>query len=1075
MYQKLFSVLFSTRLMAFLFIVFAIALGAGTFIESYYNTDTARIWVYNAWWFEAIMVFFVINFAGNIKRYRLYKKEKWATLLLHVSFLLILVGAFVTRYISYEGLMPIREGNTEKTFFSDKTYLTAYVDGDYKGEMKRKTIEKPLILSMAADNSFAIKQKFDETPFVIRYKDFIMNITETLEENENGDVYLKLVESGEGTRHEHYLKEGEVQNIHNILYAFNKPTPGAINITGSGEQYFIESNFGGDYMRMADQMQGTVYKDSVQPLMFRSLYNVAGARFVFPDAPVKGVKKYVSNNDWKDNQSSDALILTVETGGEQKEVTLVGSKGQMGIPDSFKLGNLEFTLMFGSKVYELPFNIKLNDFIAERYPGTLNNYSAFESQVTVEDNGNNFDARIYMNNILDYKGYRFFQASFHPDELGTVLSVNHDFWGTWITYIGYSLLYFAMLAILFNKNTRFAELKQKLKKIQLKKSKLTVLALMFSLIGFSQQHNHDHEHNHHEDHSHTAEQTADTTQTHTHNHAVHAQKPSLAEIEAFIEGRMASKEHASKFGALVIQDQSGRMKPVNTFSSELLRKVSKSDHYKGFNSDQAFLSMTQYPFYWMEVPLVYLKRGNDSIRKIIGVEKGAKYAPFVNFFDKDGNYILSSLVDEAAKATVPNQFQKDFIEVNKRVVLLNTAFSGSILRLFPIPADENNTWISYLEMGQTDNEDIQKIKNILPLYMSVLEEAHQTKGYARADELVEGIHNFQKNFGSSVRPSDKKISSEILYNKYDIFKKLFSWYMIAGALMLIFTIVQIFNSSKFVNGVIRIFHILIAVFFVLHTLGLIARWYISGHAPWSDAYESMIYVAWATMLFGLLFNKKSKLTVASAAFVTSMILMIAHWNWMDPAIANLQPVLNSYWLMIHVSIIVGSYGPFTLGMILGIVSLLLMILTNEKNKQKMKLNIQEITYINEMALTVGLVMLTIGNFLGGQWANESWGRYWGWDPKETWALVSIMVYAFVIHMRFVPFFRGLFVFNFSSVIAFYAILMTYFGVNFYLTGLHSYASGDKVVTPGFVYISVAVVFVLGFLAYMKYKKYLKNS
>jgi cytochrome c-type biogenesis protein CcsB len=255
---------------------------------------------------------------------------------------------------------------------------------------------------------------------------------------------------------------------------------------------------------------------------------------------------------------------------------------------------------------------------------------------------------------------------------------------------------------------------------------------------------------------------------------------------------------------------------------------------------------------------------------------------------------------------------------------------------------------------------------------------------------------------------------------------------------------------------------------------LIARWYISGHAPWSDAYESMIYVAWATMFFTLAFDRKSKLTVASGTFVASMILMIAHWNWMDPAIANLQPVLNSYWLMIHVAVIVASYGPFALGMILGVVTLILMLFTNDKNKAKMSLNIKEITYINEMALTIGLVMLTIGNFLGGQWANESWGRYWGWDPKETWALISIMIYAFVIHARFVPALRGLWIYNLMSVVAFYSIMMTYFGVNFYLTGLHSYASGDKVVTPVEFYYSLVALTILATFAYFKFKKFLKN-
>ncbi|MFK8102148.1 MAG: cytochrome c biogenesis protein, partial [Saprospiraceae bacterium] len=188
------------------------------------------------------------------------------------------------------------------------------------------------------------------------------------------------------------------------------------------------------------------------------------------------------------------------------------------------------------------------------------------------------------------------------------------------------------------------------------------------------------------------------------------------------------------------------------------------------------------------------------------------------------------------------------------------------------------------------------------------------------------------------------------------------------------------------------------------------------------------------------------------------------------------PVLDSYWLMIHVAVIVASYGPFTLGWILGITSLLLMLFTTKKNKAKMDLNIKEITIITEMSLTVGLVMLTIGNFLGGQWANESWGRYWGWDPKETWALISIMVYAFVIHTRLVPGLRGKWTFNFLAVIAFASIMMTYFGVNFYLTGLHSYASGDVPITPKFVYYILAFVGALSVLSFVQYRKhYIKKG
>uniref|UniRef100_UPI00404A460D cytochrome c biogenesis protein CcsA n=1 Tax=Flavobacterium sp. TaxID=239 RepID=UPI00404A460D len=1043
--KKIFSFLFSTRLMALLFLVFATAMAIGTFVESAYNTDTARIWIYNAWWFEVIMVFFVINFMGNIKRYQLLKREKWPTLLLHLSFIFILVGAFVTRYVSYEGMMPIREGESENTFFSDKVFLTALVDGKLQGEMRRKTYEKPLILSPVTNNDFTLSDKFNQTPFEIRYKDYIMNARDTIVPDETGKYYLKLVESSQGKRNEHFLEEGEIKSIQGLLYAFNKPTDGAINFIETENGFEIKSAFGGNYMVMATQAQGNVIADSTQTLQFRALYNLAQTQFVLPELPRKGIKKYVSNNDYKDKETNDVLIVEVVSEGKSEEAVLVGSKGQRGIPQAFTIGSLDFTLFFGSKVYELPFSIKLNDFIAERYPGTINNYAAFESKVTVIDTDNQFDARIFMNNILDHKGYRFFQASFSPDEKGTVLSVNHDFWGTWITYIGYFLLYFGLMATMFSKSTLFGELAKKLKKVQDKKAALGIILFLVSLTSIAQ----------------------DNLQNH--------QKPSLSEIESFIANHMASAEHANKFGALVIQDQGGRLKPVNTFSSELLRKVSKSDHYKDYNADQVFLSMSQYPFYWMEVPLIYLKRGNDSLRSILNVSKDAKYAPFSSFFDDKGNYLLDSYVEKASLTAIPNQFEKDFIEINKRVVLLNTAFSGSILKLFPIPNDDNNTWISYLEMNEIENQDIQAIMNIMPVYFQILEEAHATKGYAKADELIAGIEKFQVKFGIEVRPSAKKIKSEILYNKYDILKNLHYYNMLIGVLMLIFVVVQIVNPFKWVSKFVNFFHVIILILFLLHTIGLAVRWYISGHAPWSDAYESMIYVAWATMFFGLSFSRKSKLTVASGAFVTSIILMVAHWNWMDPSIANLQPVLNSYWLMIHVSVIVASYGPFTLAMILGVVSLLLMILTTEKNQVKMKLNIQEITYINELALTVGLIMLTIGNFLGGQWANESWGRYWGWDPKETWALISIMVYAFVIHMRFVPALRGLFAYNFTSIIAFYSILMTYFGVNFYLTGLHSYASGDKVVTPTFLYISVVCVLILGILSFIKYKKFYKNT
>ena len=1031
--------------MALLFLTFAIAMGAGTFIESKYNTDTARIWVYNAWWFEGIMLVFMINFIGNIKRYNLLRKEKWATLMLHLSFVFIIAGAFITRYISYEGMMPIREVATESIFYSDKMYLTLFVDGEYKGEMRRRVFEKPLLLSPVTNNDFSISEKFDETNFEVQYQNFIMGAKEIVKPDAKGSQYLKLVEAGDGGREEHFLKAGEVQNIHNTLFAFNKSTPGAINITMTDSISTIQTPFEGQFMRMADKLQGKVTKDVVQPLMMRSLYSIGDMRFVFPEPAVKGTIAYDSSNDFKAKEHNDALILKLSAEGQEKTVTLIGTKGRTGEPISVKIGKLDYTFFYGNKVYTLPFSIQLNDFIAQKYPGTEKSFSSFESQVTVRNKSEVFDARIFMNNILDYEGYRFFQSSFDQDEKGTVLSVSHDYWGTMITYFGYFMLYFAMMAIMFTKHSRFADLKRKLEVVKSKKANLlTILILFMSFGAFAQNHN--------------------------------AQFFSTTQLDSILEKRKVPEAHAAKFGRLIVQDAGGRMKPINTFSSELLRKVSHQNSYKGMNSDQVFLSMTQGANIWIQVPMIYIKAGNDSIRKIIGINAEKKYASFIDFFDSTGTYKLSPYLDAAYKTANPNQFEKDFIETDKKVNLMEAALSGSILKIFPIPNDVNNKWISYPELSEAGLKGMEAkySENILPLYFGALEKASATNDYIQADELLESINGFQKKFGSKVRPSEEKITSEILYNKYDVFQKLSYWYIIASIVMLFFTILKIFKEGKILNSLVNAMHVIIGLLFALHTAGLIARWYISGHAPWSNAYESILYVAWATMFFGLAFDIKSKLTVASSAFVAAMILMAAYLNWIDPEIGNLQPVLNSYWLMIHVAIIVASYGPFALGMILGIVSLLLIFFTTEKNKAKMELNIKEISYINEMALTIGLIMLTIGNFLGGQWANESWGRYWGWDPKETWALISIMVYAFVIHARFVPALRGKWIFNLMSIFAFLSIMFTYFGVNFHLVGLHSYASGEAK-SLSWIWQSLLAIAILGAITYPKARKYYNKS
>ncbi len=1061
MLNKIFKILFSTRLTAILFVVFATAMAVGTILDR--NMDTSptpytRTLIYNAWWFEAIMAIFVINFIGNISRYRLWRKEKWSTLLLHLAFILVLLGAFVTRYFSFEGMMAIREGATENYMLSQKTYVTAYIDGDFQinGVAQRKIIEKEVDFSHRLNNRFKVETVYGQTPVTIELEKFIRGAEKDIMPDETGEEYLKLVEAGEGMSHNHFLKSGQVSSIHNVLISLDNQTDGAINIHNTPDGLTIQSPFEGEYMVMATGEQGKLLKDSIQPLALRARYLIGNMAMVFPKPVVRGhfdiVKKpVILKND------EDGVVMKVTANGHTERVNLLGGRGMNNGFEQVKIGNLDIAMQYGSKVIELPFAIKLNDFIAQKYPGTEKSYSSYESKVTVLDKEHgDFDYHIYMNHILDHRGYRFFQASFDPDEKGTILSVNHDFWGTWITYIGYFLLFGAMLATIFDKNTRFADLNRMLKKVKQRKQKLTMLLLMFiALSGYSQ---------------HTGP-----------GHALG--RPTQAQIDSILHENITPRAHADLFGHTVVQDYSGRMMPIDTYASEMLRKLSKHDTYGDFDANQVFLSIQESPMLWFNVPIIYLKpQKADTIRNIIGVATDQKYVRLIDFFDERGGYKLAPYLDEAYKAQVPNGSQKEFKEADQRVSLLYNVIEGRAMKIFPVPGDDNNKWISSVEFREDGyREKIADtllgnfMNNGFSAYLLTLNQAKQTGDFSKAEDVLKGIKRTQEKFGSEVMLTDKKIKTEIAYNKYDVFKRLFSWYMYAGTLMFIFLIVQIFNTKiKFVNAAIKVFKFIIVGLFMLHTAGLIVRWYLSGHAPWSDAYESMIYVAWATMLFGLIFGRKSDLTMASTAFVTSIILMVAHWNWMDPAISNLEPVLNSYWLMIHVAVIVMSYGPFTLGMILGLVSLFLMVFTNKNNKDKMLLNIMELTIINEMALAVGLILLTIGNFLGGMWANESWGRYWGWDPKETWALISIMVYAFVIHMRLVPGLRGRFAFNFASVIAFASIMMTYFGVNFYLAGLHSYASGDQIVSFKFIAATAVIVAILGIMAYRKYSLYYKK-
>ena len=758
--SKILQLLFSTKFMLVLLILFPVAMGIGTFLESWYSTDAARIWIYNAWWFELLMLLLMVNFMGNIKKYNLLSKEKLSVLILHLSFIFILLGAFVTRYIGDEGVMPIRENNVSNTYLSEKTYLTVFVDGTEDGVPQRKTLKSYLLLSEHVNNDFTINDDFYSKDFSISYNDYKENVTEGLVLDPSGERYIKLVEALDGNRQDHYIKEGQVTSIQNILFSFNYYQKGAINITSEAGEYYIESPFDGIYTIMSNQQSAELNKDKKQLLELRSLYQIPGFQFVFPEPALRGVFEIV-DAEVTDREVEDALYLKVNYNGKSEEVSLLGGRGYVNNPKKVTIDDLDFYLSYGSDEVQLPFSIKLNDFIAEKYPGTENSYSSFKSKVTVEDD-KIFDYDIFMNNILNHKGYRFFQASFDPDEKGTVLSVNDDFWGTFITYAGYLLLFFSMTAIFFVGNTRFKFLAKQLNK----KTSLIFFLLSSTILS--------------------AQSLDANLKTEF--------------IDSIISESAISKDHANSFGKIIIQDSGGRMKPANTFSSELLRKVSRSNSYNGLNSDQVLVSIMDNPGVWFNAPIVYIKSGQkgDTIKKIIGIDEKIKKAPLVSFFDSLGNYKLATNLEKAYLSNVPSQIEKDIIELDRRVNLLYSALEGKIMRIFPVPNDINNKWISYPEISEYSYEgaDSLYVNNVLNLYFQTLRVARQDQDYTQSEELLESIKGFQKKYGSKVMPSDFKINSEVVYNKADIFNRLYKWYLFAGLGLLLILIFQIFYHPQ---------------------------------------------------------------------------------------------------------------------------------------------------------------------------------------------------------------------------------------------------------------------------------------
>jgi cytochrome c-type biogenesis protein CcsB len=1020
--KKFFDFIFSMLFAGTLMLIFAAAIGTATFIENDYGTLAARSVVYEAGWFEGLLVLTAISLIGSVFKYKLYERKRYSVLFFHISFVIILIGAAITRYAGYEGTMMIREGESSNQIISEDPYVQITVNKD--GQKNEYSTD--YLFTEFKKNKFKENYNLNGEKFSLEFVNYIPDAAETIIETENGIPMMAIVTVDRGNRKTSLLKSGDYKKISGLNLSFNAETadPGAIHITYSAETGLkFTAPLNATVMNMTAGTTDSLRRDSSHTLNMMQLYDFEGTQLVVRQFYPSGTTKLVSSPH--EQSGVAAIMMKLSYKGQSEEIGVLGDKGMIGQPVKATISGTEFAVAYGSKVFEIPFSVRLRDFILERYPGSMSP-SSFASEVTVIDPVKNVEMpyRIFMNNILNYGGFRFFQSSYDKDEKGTILSVNHDYWGTLITYLGYFIMAAGLIYNFFSKNSRFRKLGRISSELKKKSALATILIL--AGLGLSAQH------------------------------------------QASINPLNINKEHAARFGQLIVQDQDGRMKPVNTLSSELMRKIYRKDKMDGLNSDQIFLGMLTNPEYWQSVPMI--KISDDELKKVIGVT--GKYAAFNDFVDQTmGSYKLSEYVNSAynKKPVERTSFDKDLIKVDERVNVFYMAISGDYLTAFPAPGHPGQKWhTAENPYSNFDSTDAAFVGNILPVYYRSVIDAMGSNNWSNADSTLGYLKTFQNKYGADVMPPETKSLLEVTYNKIDIFKRLFPIYGTIGLIFIIVLFTQVLSTNMNLKWIIRGLIGVIMALFVLHTLGLAIRWYVAGHAPWSNGYETMIYISWGTVLSGLLFSRTSKITLATTAILASVTLMVANLSWLDPQMTNLVPVLKSYWLVIHVAVITASYSFLGVGALLGFLNMLLIALQNKNNVEKLKGTIAELTNINEMNLIIGVFLVTIGTFLGAVWANESWGRYWGWDPKETWALVTVLVYSFIIHMRLIPGMNGVYGFNFAALIGFSSVLMTYFGVNYYLSGMHSYAAGDPIPIPTFVYYAVAIVFIVSLLSYLNH-------
>lgn len=1065
---------FSMRMMVVALFVFLVSIGLATFVETVYDTQTAKLVIYNAKWFTILLLYLCAGMIANIFRYRMFQAEKISILTFHLAFIVMIIGAGVTRFFGFEGIMLIREGETVAHMYSSEPYFVVEIS-DNKSKSKW---QKLAYMSEAFDHSFTSDiPLLDESGNVkkdirVECVDYRKNLVDSLIQNDSiKGTALGFVTTG---MEPNFVTEGDFLMLGDIALSYEKEDamPG-VHVWKEGNKFKMQSVMGLRSLAMTqlrairqsggevpDSMYTVILPDSIITLEAATLYNVQGQQFVLKEIK-KNTRKMLVKSPVKDAGLDYLYVKLISGTKESHVIPIPGGIGRIAenVAVNLRWEDLNFTLGYGSKIMPMPFEVKCRDFQLDRYPGS-SSPSSFASELTIIDKakGKTFDKRLFMNHVIDYAGYRLFQSGYDQDEGGTHLSVNYDWWGTNISYLGYLLMGLGMVLALIAPAGRTRELIRKIKIVGEKREALkmivVVLGLSLSSVGYAKQlanvedstvaETEMHDHEDHEGHDHAAHDHS----AHDHEGHDHAEEGTTAPGATAPpkQGKLyiMTKEHSEELASLLVQsDRHSRYMPFHTMCEQLLRKIHRGNSYKDYNAVQVIMSMHMYPEFWGHEKVIYVS-SKGGLRELLGVEK---YASFLDLIDwETGEFKLITLYNNAFQKmeSKRNEREKQVIKLGEKLEIMTNILSRdwNYIRVIPIKDDPSHNWNTIMQFDVESEEFITSVS-----YFGALNDACMGKGgYGVAVDNLKKLKALQRQLSGDDLPSESVVGMEITYNKMEVVKYSYLLYFMEGLVLLIFFLVGLLIKGGRPPRWVRIIENLIFGVTILTTVylgtGIVIRSLIAGYVPWSNGYEALLFISLVTVVIGILLYRLNKVILAAACLLAFFLLFVSSLNILDPEITSLQPVLKSYWLKIHVAIITASYAPLGIGAVLGLINLILFIARNKKNQERLGLTMKQLTYITEIVITVGVVMLTIGTFLGGIWANESWGRYWGWDPKETWALVAILAYAVLLHLRFIPGLKDNFTFSAVSLWGYSTILFTFFGVNFYLVGLHSYANGE---------------------------------